>query len=335
MDALQAYKLICSKWKQNPTVMSCREYDDFFGFDLAPPGSDPNSPAMVGFMTLVHKKDGTVDSEDDHDDVVIRRSHGRFIDKSIFRDNKPPRQNIKERTMPYELYLAHHGIKGMHWGIRRFQPYPSGKSGRYIGKKKPSIIRSAVETHKAKKAEKEAAKKAIADAKHEEERQEALNKGLPSDILKFRGEISNAEMEQAIQRIRKEQTLEELRKTESRSVEQTLDDINERVKNLNDYMNTATNLYNNYNKIKDIYSKEKSKPIEEAKKKMIRNNDIEKILKNQAKFTTDELKEAVQRNTHQKNLFKDLDSTFTGRHDISAASKHDPQRQKRTRLYYK
>lgn len=47
--------------------------------------------------------------------------------------------------MPPRDELYHHGVKGMKWGVRRYQPYPNGKSGKFLGKKS-----SVVDTVKKK-----------------------------------------------------------------------------------------------------------------------------------------------------------------------------------------
>ena len=43
------------------------------------------------------------------------------------------------RQQLYSDVLFHHGVKGQKWGVRRYQPYPDGKSGRYLGNKSTKI----------------------------------------------------------------------------------------------------------------------------------------------------------------------------------------------------
>ena len=38
-----------------------------------------------------------------------------------------------------EIY--HHGVKGQKWGIRRYQPYPKGKHGKFLGQDRDNDIK--------------------------------------------------------------------------------------------------------------------------------------------------------------------------------------------------
>lgn len=45
--------------------------------------------------------------------------------------------------MTNDNYLMHYGVLGMKWGIRRYQPYPAGKEGRFLGGPKDPQKRAA------------------------------------------------------------------------------------------------------------------------------------------------------------------------------------------------
>lgn len=65
MTHREAYKIICEHYGDEPVVMSCREYMEYFGFYLAPKGTPKGSKAFVGGnMTCVDKNSEKVFSSE-------------------------------------------------------------------------------------------------------------------------------------------------------------------------------------------------------------------------------------------------------------------------------
>lgn len=166
-----------------------------------------------------------------------------------------------------ELY--HHGILGMRWGIRRFQPYSvtgprrSGKEGKEIGaaarsgnnssapslstsQRKAKIKAIRKETAKREKAEYAVQKKeeraeqrrVKTRAEFEKEKHKVLMSGNYQEILNFndkhRGEITTNELREAINRINAENDLKKMAPRVKTG--------KEKLKDLSDVINSTANI---------------------------------------------------------------------------------------------
>lgn len=241
-----------------------------------------------------------------------------------------------------ELY--HYGVIGMHWGIRRFQPYSliprkSGKGGKETGQakkssksrvttsvtrtvsklkngkvttkstKKVSELKEANEPKKSRNQKSAEAKEAVeAQAKTARQRKEELDNlvrtGTATEIYNHRTELSKSQLNDAVNRLNTEKTLRAL------VAEENPTGIQKAIKELdkvNDLTKKGLNYYDTVKKVKGISDEHKKAIKENEKASFLKNATLDEIMARSKDFTNKELNEAKNKDTTVKLYKKDKD----------------------------
>lgn len=150
--------------------------------------------------------------------------------------------------------LAHYGILGQKWGIRRFQN-PDGTLTE-AGKKRYGTVENLEAGKTKKQAE-----------KYEEAKKKAINSGKTEEVQKFSKDLTAEEMKRAFERIDQEQKLTQLRNQDivlGKEKLQQIIDVGGKVKVAAE---TVANIYNIGAKVHNALNKDgKTWPIIGEKK---------------------------------------------------------------------
>jgi hypothetical protein len=175
---------------------------------------------------------------------------------------------------PNDDFLCHHGTKGQKWGIRRYQEKdgsltPLGRIHWGIGPERKAAIKKKFTLAKdnVKKLALKAKTKHEENTKLRKEKQEQsiankkaklLSKGDPSEIHKNRALFSDAELDQAMNRIKKLQDLKSMDPKQKEAMQklqqtqqnrQVVKDGKSTVDKIVDGVGTVVSVYTAYNKI--------------------------------------------------------------------------------------
>lgn len=144
----------------------------------------------------------------------------------------------------YSNELYHHGRLHQRWGVKNGPPYPLSRSAvkqAYGSRKARKAAEKQAKAEREEAAKKEAEEKERARKVADKER--VLREGTATEVLQYKNELTNTELQNVINRINYTNQLSNLSKLELDKGWNKVNDVMKKIGNVKDWTNTAVDLW--------------------------------------------------------------------------------------------